>query len=86
MIARVARLTVWEWFKLRRRWQPWILLAVAIVLAQIGLWVSYAAYHNETLQEFMSGGSSSTGTTYVQDGRDRNRFDYLRGNRQRQDP
>lgn len=68
MIAQVARLTVWEWFKLRRRWQPWILLAVAIVLAQVGLWVSYAAYHNETLQEFMSGGSSSMGTSYEQDG------------------
>ena len=54
MIAQVLRLTVWEWFKLRRRWQPWILLAVAVVLAQIGLWVSYAAYHNEGLQGLMS--------------------------------
>ena len=68
MIAQVLRLTVWEWFKLRRRWQPWILLAVAVVLAQVGLWVSYAAYHNETLQEFVSGGSSSFGAAYEQDG------------------
>ena len=68
MIAQVLRLTVWEWFKLRRRWQPWILLAVAVVLAQVGLWVSYAAYHNETLQEFVSGGSSSFSTSYEQDG------------------
>ena len=68
MIAQVLRLTVWEWFKLRRRWQPWILLAVAIVLAQVGLWVSYVAYHNESLQEIMSGGSSSFGTGYEQDG------------------
>ena len=68
MIAHVLRLTVWEWFKLRRRWQPWILLAVAIVLAQIGLWVSYTAYHNDTLQELMSGGGGSMGTAYEQDG------------------
>ncbi len=68
MIAHVLRLTVWEWYKLRRRWQPWILLAVAVVLAQIGLWVSYAVYHNEGLQGLMSGGTSSVGTTYEQDG------------------
>ena len=68
MLAHVLRLTIWEWFKLRRRWQPWILLAVAIVLAQIGLWVSYTAYHNERFQELMSGGSSSMGTSYEQDG------------------
>ena len=68
MIAQVLRLTVWEWFKLRRRWQPWILLAVAIVLAQVGLWVSYVAYHNESLQEIMSGGSSSFGTGYEEGG------------------
>ena len=68
MIAHVLRLTVWEWFKMRRRWQPWILLAVAIVLAQIGLWVSYTAYHNDTLQELMSGGGGSMGTSYEQDG------------------
>ena len=68
MIADVLRLTGWEWFKLRRRWQPWILLAVAIILGQIGIWVSYGAYHNETLQEFMSGGSSSMSSSYEQDG------------------
>ena len=68
MIAHVLRLTVWEWFKMRRRWQPWILLAVAIVLAQIGLWVSYTAYHNQTFQELMSGGSSSMSTSYEKDG------------------
>ena len=68
MIANVLRLTAWEWYKQRRRWMPWILLAVAIVLAQIGLWVSYVAYHNDTLQEIKSGGSGSFGTTYEQDG------------------
>ena len=26
MIVPVLRLTRWEWFKLRKRWIPWILL------------------------------------------------------------
>ena len=59
MISQVIQLTQWEWFKLRRRWMPWILLAVVVVLAQFALWFTYAAYHNESLQEFTSGGSSS---------------------------
>ena len=63
MIAHVMRLTQWEWFKLRGRWMPWILLAIAVVLAQLGMWFAYAAYHNETLQELTSGGSSSFGVS-----------------------
>ena len=63
MIAHIMRLTLWEWFKLRRRWMPWILLAVAVILTQFGLWFAYAAYHNETLQMFASGGSSSFGVS-----------------------
>ena len=68
MIANVLNLARWEWFKLRRRWMPWILLAVAVVFVQIGVWVAYAAYHNETLQEIASGGSSSFGATIEIDG------------------
>ena len=69
MIAHVMRLTLWEWFKLRRRWMPWILLAVAVILVQIGVWFTYAAYHNETLQEISSGGSSSFGVNEEIDGK-----------------
>ena len=47
---------------------PWILLAVAVVFVQIGVWVAYAAYHNETLKEFASGGSSYLGATIEVDG------------------
>ena len=68
MIAQVLRLTNWEWFKLRHRWMPWILLAVAVVFVQIGVWVAYTAYHNETLQEIASGGSSSFGVSSEVDG------------------
>ena len=51
LIAHVLRLTKWEWFKLRRRWMPWILLAIAVLLSQVGIWANYAAYHNDTVQE-----------------------------------
>ena len=68
MFAHVMRLTLWEWFKLRGRWMPWILLAIAVVLAQLGMWFAYAAYHNQTLQELTSGGSSSFGVSEEVDG------------------
>ena len=44
MILQVLRLTRWEWFKLRRRWMPWILLAPLVVIPQIWLWGEYFAY------------------------------------------
>ena len=55
MIAHLRRLTMWEWFKLRRRRMPLVLLVVAVILTQMGLWFAYAAYHNETLQAVASG-------------------------------
>ena len=44
MILQVLRLTGWEWFKLRRRWMPWILLAPLVIIPQIWLWGEYFAY------------------------------------------
>ena len=45
MIAQVLRLTRWEWFKgLRRRWLPWILLGIIVVIAQSFLWSTYISY------------------------------------------
>lgn len=44
MIATVARLTRWEWFKLRKRWMPWILLALLVLFSQLGIWGSYFQY------------------------------------------
>ena len=46
MMAQVLRLTRWELFKVRKRWMPWILLAVALVVVQATLWGFYAAYGN----------------------------------------
>ena len=46
MIAQVLRLTRWELFKVRKRWMPWILLVVTLVVVQATLWGFYAAYGN----------------------------------------
>ena len=68
LIVQVLRLTNWEWFKLRRRWMPWILLAIAVLLSQLGIWASYFAYHNDTVQEVLSGGVSSYGQAWEENG------------------
>ena len=46
MIVHVLRLIRWEWFKLRKRWMPWILLIVALAVVQATLWGFYASYGN----------------------------------------
>ena len=45
-MLHVLRLTRWELFKVRKRWMPWILLVVALVVVQATLWGFYAAYGN----------------------------------------
>ena len=45
MIAHLLRLTRVEWYKGRRRWMPWILLGVVLLVAQAAVWGLYAAYH-----------------------------------------
>jgi ABC-2 type transport system permease protein len=42
-IVNVARC---EWFKLRFRWMPWILLALFLFYSQMGLWVSFLLFFN----------------------------------------
>ena len=39
MAIQVAQLTRWEWFKLRRRWVPWILLGFVMVIQQLIFWL-----------------------------------------------
>ena len=63
MIADVLRLTGWEWFKLRRRWMPWVLVAIAVLFSQLGLWVGYAVHHSEDLRDVFESGSSTSLTT-----------------------
>jgi len=44
--AHVANLVRWEWFKLRRRWMPWILLAVLLLFSQLLMWGHFFAYRS----------------------------------------
>ena len=39
MAMQVALLTRWEWFKLRHRWVPWILLGFVLVIDQLLFWL-----------------------------------------------
>ena len=39
MAMQVALLTRWEWFKLRRRWVPWILLGFVLAIEQLIFWL-----------------------------------------------
>ena len=39
MAMQVALLTRWEWFKLRRRWVPWILLGFVVLIEQLIFWL-----------------------------------------------
>ena len=45
MITHLLLLTQGEWFKLRHRWLPWILLAVAVLVSQAFLWGIHIVYH-----------------------------------------
>ena len=42
MIASIFSLMTWEWYKLRRRWMPWIMLAIAIAFSQLVFWAGFA--------------------------------------------
>ena len=51
MILELANQVRWEWFKLRRRWMPYILLAVLVLISQVALWATIFAY-NDTRNRF----------------------------------
>ena len=44
MTQEVFGLVRWDWFKLRRRWMPWILLLVLLLFSQIQVWGQYFNY------------------------------------------
>jgi ABC-type transport system involved in multi-copper enzyme maturation permease subunit len=46
MIVNIANLARWEWFKVSRRWMLWILLAFAILFAQLTVWAQFFSYQN----------------------------------------
>ena len=45
MILDLAKVFRWEWFKLRRRWMPYILLAVLVLTTQLAIWATILAYN-----------------------------------------
>ena len=45
MITHVLRLTRGEWYKLRRRRIPWILLGIIAAITQGVFWMGYVSYH-----------------------------------------
>ena len=45
MITHVLRLTRGEWYKLRRRRIPWILLGITAAITQGVFWMGYVSYH-----------------------------------------
>ena len=60
MIVHVLRLTRWEWFKLRHRWMPWILLGIVALVVQITLLAYYISYQSTDYdREFRHGFSLS---------------------------
>ena len=46
-MAHLLRLTVWEWHKLRRRWLPWVLLGLVVILMQAAMWGAYVVHRAE---------------------------------------
>ena len=68
-MQQVLRLTKWEWFKLRRLRMPWILLAIAVLVSQLGIWVNYLAYHNDEVKEAIGGGTTSYSQSWDEDRR-----------------
>ena len=45
MISHVLTLTRGEWYKLRRRRMPWILLGIIAAITQGAFWMGYVSYH-----------------------------------------
>ena len=44
-MLELANQVRWEWFKLRRRWMPYILLAVLVLITQVVVWGTVLAYN-----------------------------------------
>jgi ABC-type transport system involved in multi-copper enzyme maturation permease subunit len=47
VISDILNLVRWEWFKVRRRWMPWILLSILVLFSQLFVWGTYFLYQNQ---------------------------------------
>ena len=68
-MQQVLHLSKWEWFKLRRLRMPWVLLVVALLVSQLGIWTSYLAYHNDTVQQVVTGTFASYSVSFEEEDR-----------------
>ena len=59
MIAHVLNLARWEWFKLRRRRMPWILLVILVAVPLVSFWATFGFYQSRVWLD-----SASMGQTY----------------------
>ena len=59
MTAQVLSLTRWEWYKLRRRWMPWILLFIVAALPQLSLWGSVSGTFGAETEQAVRGVDST---------------------------
>ena len=59
MTAQVLSLTRWEWYKLRRRWMPWILLFIVAALPQMSLWGSVSGTFGSETEQAVRGVDST---------------------------
>ena len=59
-MAELANMVRWEWFKLRYRWMPWILLAILVLATQLALWGTFLAFRST--QATMSFDFEASGT------------------------
>lgn len=46
-MLHLLSLVRWEWFKLRRRWFPWILLVIFVLFTQLVVWVPFLVYRTD---------------------------------------
>jgi ABC-2 type transport system permease protein len=51
LISEIVNVARWEWFKLRFRWMPWILLALFLLFSQIGVWGSFLFFRDFQLED-----------------------------------
>ncbi len=47
MILHILSLMRWEWFKLRHRWMPWVLLTIFVLFTQLTVWIPLIIYKTE---------------------------------------
>ena len=65
MAMQVVLLARWEWFKLQRRWLPWVMLAITVAITQAFFWAGVFFFDGDlshrTLRENVANGLGAGG-------------------------